>query len=105
VEGDLVVLRVQEVLSDGRRERPQVGDVDPGGREAGDHRALDHPVRGGGFAARDDPVAAFERRTERGPEPDRGLGREIDVDEAVDAVLAEEPRRRPRLPDQALMQL
>jgi hypothetical protein len=42
-------------------------------------------------------------RLERGREPDRGVGGQVDVDQAGDAVLAEQRRGRPRLPDQALV--
>ena len=50
-------------------------------------------------------LAAPERRAERGGEPHRGLGREVDVDEPRRAVAAERRARRPRLPDDALVDL
>src|SRR5207248_6305245 len=57
------------------------------------------------LAARDDARAALQRRAERDRKPDGGLRGDVDVDEAGDAVLAEEARRSARLPDQALEDL
>ena len=56
-------------------------------------------------AARDDAVAAAERRAERGGEAHGGLGSQVDVDEAGRAVAAERRARGPRLPDDALVDL
>ena len=105
VERGVVALRLQQVLADRRRQRAQVGDVHAGRVEAGDERALDHPVGGRALAARDDARAALQRGAERGAEAQRDLGREVDVDEADDAVLREDARRAARLPDQALVDL
>ena len=105
VEAGVVRLRLHEVPGDGRRADAQVGDVDAGRREAGDHRPLDHPAGCGALAAGDDARAALQRRAERGGEPHRDLRRQVDVHHPRDAVLAEEARRAARLPDQALVQL
>src|SRR5207248_6936377 len=105
VEAELVAVRLQEVAADGGREDAQGGHVDPGRIEARDDRPLDHAAGRGRLAARDAAGAALQRRPERGGEPDRRLDGEVDVDEARDAVLAEEPRRGARLPDQALVDL
>ena len=68
-------LRLQHVPRHCRRRDPQVGDVHAGGRQAGDHRALDHPARVGRLAARDDARASVERRAERGREAHGDLRR------------------------------
>ena len=103
VEAGVVALCPQEVAIDGRRQHPEVGDADPGRAEARDHRALDHPTGGRRVAARDDAAASLERRAERSGEPDRDLGREIDVDDAGDALAAEQVPRGRGLPDHALV--
>src|SRR5207237_10703437 len=103
VEARVVAVRLQQVPADGRRQHAQVRDLDAGGVQAGDHRALQHPRGGGRLAAGDDPRAALQRRPQRGGEPHRDLRGQIDVDEARDAVLVEEARGGPRLPDQALV--
>ena len=56
----------------------------------------------GDVAARDDAVAALERRAERGSEADGGLGGQVDVDEPRDAVRAEEARWWPWSPRSTL---
>ena len=66
-------LCLEDVTGHGGRRDAQVGHVDTGRREAGDERPLDHAARVRRGAARDDAVAAPERRTESGGEPDRGL--------------------------------
>ncbi|MEZ5099456.1 MAG: hypothetical protein R3C15_06555 [Thermoleophilia bacterium] len=88
----------------GRRDA-QVGDADAGRGDPGEQRALDEPAGAGRGAARDDPRAALERRAERHPDPDRDLGRQVDVDEPGDALLAEDGRRRAGLPDQVPVDL
>ena len=98
-------LRLEDVPADGGRRDAEVGDVDTRGVQPGDHRPLDHPAPGRRVAAGDDPGAAFQRRPERRREPGGGLGRQVDVDEAGDAVLAEQARGRARLPDQVLVDL
>ena len=105
VEAGVVAFRLHEVARDGGRAHAKVGDVNSGRREAGDHRALDHPARGRPFPARDDAHAAFERAAERRGESHRDVRREVDVDHARDPLLAEEARRAARLPDEALVQL
>src|SRR4051794_34691243 len=70
-----------------------------------DDRSLDHLVGRCALAARDDARATGQRRPERRAEAHRHLRRQVDVDEAEHAVLAKEARRRPRLPDQALVDL
>ena len=98
-------LRLQDVAGDGGRRDTQVGDVHTGGRETRDDRALDHAARVRRRAARDDAVAATQRCSERGGEPDRGLRREVDVDEPDRAVASERRGCRPRLPHDALVDL
>ena len=98
-------LRLEDVTRDRGRRDPQIGDVDAGRGEAGDDRALDHAARIGGVAAGDDAIAAAERRAERRRQPHRGLGREVDVDEAGCALATERRARRPRLPHDALVDL
>ena len=105
VDGGGEALRLQDVPADGRRRNAQVGHVDARGVQSRDHRPLDHPAAGRGVAARDDACAALQSGTERGREARGRLGREVDVDEAGDAVLAEQPRGRARLPDQVLVDL
>jgi hypothetical protein len=105
VERGVVALRLQQVLADRRRQRAQVGDVHARRVQAGDERALDHPVRRRALAARHDTRAALQRGAERGPEAQRDLGRQVDVDEADDSVLREHARRAARLPDEALVDL
>ena len=100
-----VGLGLQHVPGDGGRRDAQVGDVDAGGVQPRDHRPLDHAARGRGITARHDTGAALQRRPERGREAGGGLRRQVDVDEARHPVLAEQPRRRTRLPDQVLVEL
>ena len=100
-----VALGLQHVSADGGRRDAQVGDVEAGRVQARDHGALDHAAARRRVAARDDAIAALQSRSQGGREPGGGLGRQVDVDEPGDAVLAEEPRRRPRLPDQVLEEL
>ena len=98
-------LRLEDVPADGGRRDTQVGHVQAGCVQARDHRPLDHPASRRPVAARDDACPALERRPERGREPCGRLRGQVDVDEPRDAVLAEQPRRRARLPDQVLVQL
>ena len=93
-------LALQEVAVDRGGHDVEVGDLDAGGRDPGDHRALQQPARGGAVAARHHPDAALEGRPERDSDAKRRLRRQVDVDEARDRVAAEEPRGEPRLPDQ-----
>jgi hypothetical protein len=88
----LVAVRLHQVPADRCGQHPEVGDVHPGGVEAGDHRALDRPARTRGLAARDHAGATLQRRAERGGETDGRLRRQVDVDEAGDARLAEQAR-------------
>ena len=90
---------------DRRGQDAQVGDAHPGRREPRDHGALDHPAGRRRLPAGDDPRAALERRAERRGQAHGRLRRQVDVDEPGDAVLDEQPRRRARLPDQALVDL
>ena len=105
VEARVVALGLEQVAAHRRREDAQVGDAHAGRGQAGEHRPLDHPAGRRRLPARDHPRAALERGAERGGQADRGLGRQVDVDEPGDAVLAEQTRGRPRLPDQALVDL
>src|SRR5439155_3410010 len=57
------------------------------------------------LARGDDARAALERRAERGRESHGDVGRQIDVDEPGDALLAEDAGRAARLPDEALEQV
>ena len=98
-------LRLQDVPADRRRRDAEVCDVDPGRVQAGDEAALDHPAGLTGVAARDHTRAALQGGAEGSCEPDGRLRSQIDVHEAADTVLAEEPRRRARLPDQVLVDL
>ena len=59
-------LALQEVSVDCRGHDVEVRDVDSGGRDPRDDRALEQPARRGAVAARDDADAALER----GPEGD-----------------------------------
>ena len=53
VDGGGEALGLQHVPADAGRRDAQVGDVDPGGVQAGDHRPLDHAAARGRVAARD----------------------------------------------------
>ena len=103
MEARFVALALEEMARDCRGQDTQVGDVKSRGREARDHRPLDHPARGRRLAARGDARAALERRSESGGDADRNLGREVDVDEPGNAVPSEEARRGTRLPDHAFV--
>ncbi len=105
VEAGRVVVRLQQVPPDRARKHAEVGDADARRVEPGDHRALDHPARGGRLAAGHDPRAPGKRRSQRDRELRHDLGRQVDVDEARDAVALEEPRRDTGLPDQVLVDL
>ena len=105
VNGGAVALRLDEVSSDGGRDDAEIGDVDARRRQAGDHRALDHPAGGRGLARCDNAGARLQRRPERGREADGDVGGEIDVDEPRHAVLAEDARRPARLPDETFEQV
>src|SRR4051794_8619540 len=105
MEAGVVPLGLQQMARDCRRKHAQVGDLEPGRREARDHRPLDHATRGRRLAARDDARVALQRRAERGRDAYRDLWSQVDVDEAGDAVATEEARRGARLPDQALVDL
>ena len=105
VEAGVEALRLQQVPVDGGRKHAEVGDVDAGRVEAGDHRPLDHPAAGRSLAAADDAVAALERRAERRSKPHRDLGRDVDVDQTGEAISAPEARGGTRLPDDALRHL
>ena len=105
VEAGVEALRLQQVPVDGGRKHAEVGDVDAGRVEAGDHRPLDHPAAGWSLAAADDAVAALERRAERRSKPHRDLGRDVDVDQTGEAISAPEARGGTRLPDDALRHL
>ena len=98
-------LGLQHVSRHGGGRDPQVGDVHAGRRQTGDDRALDHAAGVRRVAARDDPVAAAERCPERSRQPDRGLGRQVDVHEPRRAVATERRARGPRLPDDVLVDL
>ena len=105
VEAGVVAVRLQEVPADSRRQDAQIGHGDARRVERGDHRPLHHPAGAGRLTARDDAGAAVQCGPEGRGQPDDRLRREIDVDEARDAVLPEEPRRGARLPDHALVDL
>ena len=105
MDGGRETLGLQHVPRHRRRRHAQVGDVHAGRGQAGDRGPLDHPARVGRLAACDHAGAPVERRAERGGEPDRDLGRQVDVDEALDAVGPEHARLRPRFPDEALVDL
>ena len=98
-------LALQDVTGHRRRGDPQVGDVHARRRQTGDDRALDHPARVRRVTARDDAVAAAQRRPERGREPHRGLRRQVDVDEPRGAVAPERRAGGSRLPDDVLVDL
>jgi hypothetical protein len=93
-------LRLQEVAVDRGRHHLEVGRMDARRVDAGDERSAEEAARGGGRPARDDAVAAVERRAEGEPEAKGGLGRQVDVDPARDALHADQPRGETRLPDQ-----
>src|SRR6476619_3033937 len=105
VDPRLQALGLEDVACDCSRGDAQVGDVDAGRPEDGDQCPLDHAavVRRG--TARDDAVAAPEGRPERGCEPHRRLGCEVDVHEPGGAVPAERRAGGPRLPDDVLVDL
>ena len=105
MDPSLQTLRLEDVACDCSRRDAQVGDVDAGRRETGDQRALDHAAGVRRRTARDDAIAAPESRPERGREPHRRLGREVDVHEPGGAVPAERRAGRPRLPDDVLVDL
>src|SRR5436309_677525 len=75
------------------------------GRQSRDHRALDHPARRRALARGDDARTALQRRAERSREPHGDVRRQVDVDEARYAFLAEDAGRAARLPDEALEQV
>jgi len=95
----------QEVPGYSRGDDAKVCDRDARRREAGDHRALDHPARGASLARGDDPGPPLERRAERGGKTNRDVGCEVDVHEARHALHPEDARRPARLPDEALEDL
>ena len=105
VDARLQALGLEDVARDCSRRDAQVGDMDACRREPGDERALDHPAGVRRRAACDHAVPAPERRAERGCEPHRRLGCEIDVDEPAGAVAAERRAGRARLPDDVLVDL
>ena len=95
MEAGVEALSLQQVPVDGRGQHAQVGDVDTGRVEPGDHRPLDHPAAGRRVAAAHDSVAALERRSQRGGETDRDLGRDVDVDQARHALATPKTRGSP----------
>ena len=105
VEARVVCLRFHEMSRDGRGADAEILDVNAGGRDPGDHRALDHPAGGGALAAGDDARAPLQRGAERGGETDGHVRRQVDVHHPGHAVLAEDAGRAARLPDQALVEL
>ena len=74
VEAGLVAFGLQKVARHCRRQHAEVGDVESGRGQAGDHRSLDHPARGRGLAARGNARPAFQRRAERGRDSDCASG-------------------------------
>ena len=97
-------LRLQHVPADRRRRDAQVGDVDAGRVQPGDHRALDH-------AAAPAPSRGSRRRARRASAPSRAPSRAATAVSGVRSTLTspvtpslpKSARRRPRLPDQALV--
>ena len=65
---------------------PEVLDRDTGGDQPRDYGALDHARSGVRITARDDRFAPIDRRAVGHSEPRRRLGRDIDVDDARDAL-------------------
>ena len=98
VETGVESLRLQEVSRHRSRHYPQVGHVHAARAHTRDHRAADELAGGRRLAARHDPGAALQRGAEPEPDSERGLGRQVDVDEARDAVAAEDRRSRPSTP-------
>ena len=88
-------LALEEVSVDCRRHDVEVGDIDSGGRDPRDDRALEQPARRGAVAARDDPDAALEGSPEGDSDAKGSLRREIDVDEAGDGVAPEQAGGQP----------
>ena len=86
---------------DGTARHAQVADHDAGGVEAADEGPLDHPRRRMSVAARGDAGALLEHRAVSHGHVQRQLGGDVDVDEADDAVLAEQLGAAARLPDDA----
>ena len=94
------------MAADRRRDHAQVGDVDAGRRDPGDHRALDHPAaRRGASRLATTRAPRFSAVPSAAASRTADVGGQVDVDHPRDALLAEEPARRARLPDQALVEL
>ena len=78
MHGSGEALRLQHVPADGRRGHTQVGDIDPRGIQAGDHRPLDHAARREPSPGSRPPASRAStpsRAPSRDAPPSRGSGR------------------------------